>query len=149
MTILEAIKQANTAAEIPNFSFANLQSFNSFHVDSFNYEDWPRNVVAPFTIQGTFDGGPHTSETLIIEGFIVRRINQDTNDWRHESVEPDFIEPMRVMARKFIRKLLDSDIVDPQRNAAGYTIQAEYMLLNSHLFGVGYRAQIPIMKNVC
>lgn len=148
MTILEAIKQANSEAEIPNFSFANIQSFNSFQ-DSFNYEDWPRNVVAPFTIQGTFDGGPHTSETLIIEGFILRRINQDTNDWRHEKIEPDFIEPLRIMGRKFIRKLLDSNIVDPQRNAASYTIQAEYMFLPSHLFGVSYKAQIPIMRNVC
>lgn len=148
ITILEAITLANTDAGIPNLSFANLQEFNAFHVDSFNYEDWPRNVVVPFDINGNFDG-IRAVETLVLRGWVLRRIPEDTNDWRSVQVEPLYIEPMRVLARKFIRRVLDSEIIDAEREQATYTLRAEYMFLSSHLFGVSYQAQIPIMKNVC
>lgn len=148
-TILQAIQQATEDAGIRALSFASLQEFNAF-MDSFRFEDWPRNVVAPPSINGAFRGtnGIRASETLILEGFILRRISEDTNDWRSVKIEPDYIEPMRVLARKFIRRMLDSEIVDPEGEAS-YSIVPEYMFLNQHLFGVGYRAQIPIMKNVC
>lgn len=148
MTILEAIQQATTEIkDIKGLSFANLQEFNAF-MDSFTFNDWPRNIVVPPDIDGTFDG-IRAGETLILRGWILRRINEDTNDWRSVKLEPDYIEPMRVLARKFIRRMLDSGIIDPQREEARYSIKAEYMFLSKHLFGVSYQASIPIMKNVC
>jgi hypothetical protein len=147
VTILQSIQQANTEAGIRALSFANLQEFNAF-MDSFNFEDWPRNVVVPPVVNGTFNG-IKAAETLVLRGWVLRRIPEDTNDWRSVQLEPDYISPMRDFARKFVRKMLDSDIVDPSRDPASYTITPEYMFLNQHLFGVSYQAQIPIMKNVC
>ena len=147
MTILEAIQLSTTDAGIRELSFANLQEFNSF-MDSFNFEDWPRNIVVPPVVNGTFNG-IKAAETLVLRGWVLRRISEDTNDWRSVLLEPDYISPMRDFARKFIRRMLDSEIVDPSRDPATYTITPEYMFLNQHLFGVSYQAQIPIMKNVC
>ena len=147
MTILEAIQLSTTDAGIRELSFANLQEFNSF-MDSFNFEDWPRNIVVPPVVNGTFNG-IKAAETLVLRGWVLRRISEDTNDWRSVLLEPDYISPMRDFARKFIRRMLDSEIVDPSRDPATYTITPEYMFLNQHLFGVSYQAQIPIIKNVC
>lgn len=148
MTILEAIQQSTAdVKDIKGLSFANLQEFNAF-MDSFNFEDWPRNIVVPPVVNGTFSG-IKAAETLVLRGWILRRINEDTNDWRSVKLEPDYIEPMRVLARKFIRRMLDTEIIDPSREQATYTITPEYMFLTKHLFGVSYSAQIPIMKNVC
>ena len=147
MTILEAIQLSTTDAGIRELSFANLQEFNSF-MDSFNFEDWPRNIVVPPVVNGTFNG-IKAAETLVLRGWVLRRISEDTNDWRSVLLEPDYISPMRDFARKFIRRMLDSEIVDPSRDPATYTITPEYMFLNQHLFGVSYQAQIPITKNVC
>lgn len=147
VTILDAIQLATTDAGIRNLSFAQLHEFNSF-MDSFNWKDWPRNVVIPPTVNGTFDG-IRAEETLVLRGWVLRRIEQDTSDYRSVKLEPDYISPMRDLARKFIRRMLDSGIVDPGRDTATYTIVPEYAFLNQHLFGVSYQAQIPIMKNVC
>lgn len=149
MTILEAIQQSTAdVKDIKGLSFANLQEFNAF-MDSFNFEDWPRNVVVPPVVNGTFNG-IRSRETLILRGWVLRRIPEDTNDWRSVKLEPDYIEPMRILARKFIRRMLDqNDLIDPERDEATYTITPEYMFLTKHLFGVSYQAQIPIMKNVC
>ena len=117
-------------------------------MDSFTFSDWPRNIVVPPVINGVFRG-IKGAETLVLRGWVLRRIPQDTNDWRSVKLEPDYIDPMRVLARKFIRRMLDSEIVDTDREEASYTITPEYMFLNQHLFGVSYQAQIPIMKNAC
>lgn len=146
-TILQAIQLSTTDAGIKNLSFANLQEFNAFH-DSFQFEDWPRNVVVPPGITGTFNG-IKGAEVLILRGWVLRRINEDTNDWRSVQIEELYTSPMRELARKFIRRMLDSEIVDTERDAATYRIDPEYMFLHSHLFGVSYQASIPIMKNVC
>jgi len=147
VTILESIQSATTDAGIRGLSFANLQEFNAF-MDSFQFEDWPRNIVVPPVVNGVFDG-IRGGETLILRGWVLRRISEDTNDWRSVKLEPDYIEPMRVLARKFIRRMLDSEIVDAEREDVSYSITPEYMFLPAHLFGVSYQAQIPIFKNVC
>lgn len=148
MTILDAIKLANSEAGIANLSFADIQEFNSIQTDAFTYEDWPRNVIVPYSIRGVFTG-IRAAETILLIGYVLRRIPEDTNDVRSIDSEPLYISPMRELARKFIRRLLDTEIIDTEREDVTYTIDPEIRFLNSHLFGVRYTAQIPVMKNVC
>lgn len=147
VTLLDAIELATKDAGIRNLSFAQTHEFNAF-MDSFNWKDWPRNVVTPPTVNGTFDG-IRAVETLVLRGFVLMRLQEDTSDYRSVKIEPDYISPMRDLARKFIRRMLDSAIVDTEREQATYSIVPEYAFLNQHLFGVSYQAQIPIIKNVC
>jgi len=147
MTVLEALEEANNIQGIKGLSFASLQEFNSFK-DSFNYLDWARNIVVPIALTGTIE--PHrTAEILIIQGWMLTRINQDTNDFRSVKIEDDYIDQMRKAARKFILNLVESDLTNPQVANIGYRITPEYQFLDAHLFGVSYSLQWPVNGKLC
>ena len=147
MTILETLESATLSAGMKGLSFANLQELNSF-LDSFNFQDYPRNVIVPFTVNGTVKNN-RLKEVLPIRGWVLRRIAQDTNDFRSVKIEPEYIDPMRVLARAFIKELLASDLVDAEVEDVTYTITAEYMFLSAHLFGVSYQINWPITGKIC
>lgn len=50
-TIIETLQEATDDAGFQGLSFANLQEFNAF-MDSFTFEEYPRNVIVPFTMNG-------------------------------------------------------------------------------------------------
>jgi hypothetical protein len=147
MSLLEALQEANNIPGIKGLSFAQLQEFASFQ-DSFNFEDWPRNIVVPIVLDGTLSSN-RAVEIIRVEGWMVTRINQDTNDYRSVKIEPDYIAPMRAAARKFIVALADSDLTDPQSENISYHIESEYQWLHTHLFGVFYTMRWPVRSNVC
>ena len=147
-TLLESLQEANNAVKgIKGLSFANLQEFASFQ-DSFNFNDWPRNIVLPPDLSGSLLNG-YTKEIVRIQGWMVTRINQDTNDYRSVKIEPDFIAPMREAARKFITQLINSDLTDAEAKGVSYRIQSEYQWLHSHLFGVFYSLDWPVRRGAC
>src|SRR6188768_3626536 len=146
-SILEAAVEANNIPGIKGLSFASLQEFNSFK-DSFNYLDWPRNIIVPFALDGVVEAN-RTAEVINIQGWMITRINQDTNDFRSLKIEPDFIEPMRKAARKFILNLVDSDLTNPQVTNINYRIVPEYQFMDAHLFGVSYSFRWPINGRLC
>ena len=146
-TVLEAAVEANNIPGIKGLSFASLQEFNSFK-DSFNYLDWPRNIIVPFALDGVVEEH-RTAEVINIQGWMITRINQDTNDFRSLKIEPDFIEPMRKAARKFILNLVDSDLTNPQVTNINYRIVPEYQFMDAHLFGVSYSFRWPINGRLC
>lgn len=147
MSILEELQEANKAAKVKDLSFANLQEFNSF-MDSFTFLEYPRNIVVPFSLNGTFVAN-RVKDVIPLQGWMITRIKEDTNDWRSVKLEPDYIAPMRSLARKFLIHLLNSDITDPEVANVSYSITPEYMFLSSHLFGVSYRMNWPVAGKLC
>lgn len=148
MTLLEALEEANNSIQgVKGLSFANIQEFNSFQ-DSFNFQDWPRNIIVPPDLTGTVLDY-RVKEVIKIQGWMVRRINEDTNDYRSVKIEPDTIAPMRAAARKFVLALINSDLTDAEAKNISYRIQSEYQWLSSHLFGVFYHLDWPVRANVC
>lgn len=148
ITLLEALQEANSATPgIKGLSFANIQEFASFQ-DSFNFQDWPRNIIVPPNLSGTITDY-RVNEVINIQGWMVTRINQDTNDYRSVKIEPDFIAPMRAAARKFILKLVDSELTNSEAKTINYRIGSEYQWLHSHLFGVFYSLDWPVRAKLC
>lgn len=149
MSVLTALQTANTQAGITGLSFANLQEFNSF-MDSFNFTDYPRNIVVPFDLDGEFLNN-RAKTTILIRGWILTRINQDTNDWRSLDLESLYIDPMRTLAMKFIKSLLNSEeiTIDPEVERVRFHVKPEYMFLHAHLFGVSYSVNLPGVDRVC
>jgi hypothetical protein len=147
VTILEAIQEANTATKNKGLSFANLQEFNAFH-DSFTHLEYPRNVVVPFAFNGTFLSN-RSADIIVLQGWMLTRLKQDTNDWRSVDLEIDYIAPMRAMARKFLINVVNSDLTNPEVTNVTYSIRPEYMFLSSHLFGVSYQMNWPINSKFC
>lgn len=150
MTLLEAIQEANTAAGIDagSLAFAQLQEFNSF-MDSFEFDDYPVNVVVPIEINGVITEPYRIKDVAVIQGWMLTRIAQDTNDYRSVQIEPTYINPMRILAKKFMVALLNTDIIDPEVSNVSYSIMPEYQFLNAHLFGVSYRINLPVHSRVC
>jgi hypothetical protein len=149
VTILEALQTANDEAGIRTLSFANLQEFQAFQ-DSFRFEEWPVNVVVPITINGTIDQNIGTDKDIYpIQGWILTRIKSEPELYRSKKMEIEYIAPLRILAKKFIKNLAASEIVDPEVTTVPYSIRAEYMFLNNLAFGVAYTASIPLSQNVC
>ncbi len=147
MTILEGIQEANTAAQIQTLSFATLQEFNSF-MDSFTFDKYPVNVVVPIVVRSTFKNN-RVKDVFALQGWVLTRIPEDTNNFRSPAMEENYLAPMRNKARKFIRALLNTDMIDPEVEDVAASFTPEYMFLAAHLFGVSYDASIPINSQVC
>jgi hypothetical protein len=150
MKVLEAIQAANTTAiGADSLSFANLREFQSFQ-DSFEFDDYPRNIVLPFDSNGTTNSNGIRKAVIPLQGWILTRVSEDTNDWRSLEMETTYLEPMRDLAIAFLKELYRSEIIDHMRSAEiTDVIRPEYMFLNAHLFGVNYTVQLPIIQNVC
>lgn len=147
MSILEAIQEANADIAVRGLTFANLQEWNSF-ADSFTFEEYPRNIVVPFTVNSIYLDN-RIKDTAIIQGWMITRIDEDTNDWRSVLLEPKYMDPMRQLAKKFIRRLLDTDIIDPEVQNVSARFVPEYMWLSKHLFGVSYTVNLPLVSRIC
>jgi hypothetical protein len=147
VTILQAAQEANTAAGIRNFAFANLTEFNSFK-DGFNELEYPINVMVPFTVNSQFLSRG-IKNSVLIRGWVLTRLREDTNDFRSLKIEPDYINPMRELAMTFVRRLLDSDVIDSEVENVNATFVPEYQFLDSHLFGVSYSLTLPTKAHIC
>jgi hypothetical protein len=147
VTILQAAQEANTAAGIRNFAFANLTEFNSFK-DGFNELEYPINVMVPFTVNSQFLSRG-IKNSVLIRGWVLTRLREDTNDFRSLKIEPDYINPMRELAMTFVRRLLDSDVIDSEVENVNAKFVPEYQFLDSHLFGVSYSLTLPTKAHIC
>lgn len=147
MTILEAIDEAHEATGIITpVSFANIKEFQSF-LDSFSYDKFPINVVVPFTSNGTHISGRRKA-VIPLQGWILTMVNVETLDLRSRQAE-EFVEPMRHLAIKFLNRLLDTEVTDPEVEEVSDTIVPEYAFLSQKLFGVSYTMNWPVVENVC
>lgn len=148
-TILEAITTANNEAGIRTLSFANLQEFQAF-MDSFQFVEYPINVVVPFTVNGTTNMTTGIRKAVVpLQGWILTRVSEEPEDLRTKAAEEKYLHPMRVLAKKFIRRFLESDIIDAETNSVTDSIRPEYMFLNAKTFGVSYTLNVSIRDNVC
>jgi len=147
VTILQATTEANTAAGIKNFVFADLTEFNSFK-DGFNELDYPINVMVPFTVNSLFLNN-RIKNSVLIRGWVLTRLREDTNDFRSVKIEPDYINPMRMLAMKFVRRILDSEVIDSESEGVSATFVPEYQFLDAHLFGVSYSFTLPTKAHIC
>lgn len=148
-TILQTLEAANESAGIRTFAFADIREFNSFN-DSFKFEEYPINVVLPFSINGNLNQDQiAVRQVVAITGWILTRITEDTNDVRKKELEAKYMEPMRSLAKKFMISLSQSDIVDSEVQQLAYTIRPEYYFLKDHLFGCTYTLNLPLQSRIC
>lgn len=148
MTILEAIQEANSEADIRTLAFANIEEFNTF-IDSFKYSDYPINIVVPFTSNGSTTSGRRRKAIIPLQGWVLTRISEEPLDLRSVKAEHDYVEPMRAKAITFISELLKTDVTDPEVQNVSDTIRPEFAFLSMHLFGVSYTMNWPVVENVC
>ena len=148
-TILETVEDANVTAGIRTLSFANLREFQSF-MESFTFQEWPINILVPFTVNGTTNMSTGIRKASVsLQGWVLTRVKIDPNDYRTRAMEATYLNPMRTLAKKFIKAMINSDIVDRDVDTISDTITPEYKFLNGLTFGVSYVLNLPIRDNVC
>lgn len=148
MTILEALQEATEKAGIPTFSFANLREFNAF-MESFRFDQYPVNVVVPYTENGQWVNGRRKS-VIPLQGWVLKPTPYDgIEDIRTAGAHKEYIEPMKKKAIAFIKHLLNTEIIDPEVVTPTDVISPEYAFLSQHVFGVSYTINLPIVKGVC
>lgn len=147
MTILEAIEQANETVGIRSFRFANLSEFNKF-LESFEFEDYPCHVVVPFeTRQEWYNNRIYN--VAVIQGWVLKRIDEDTTNFKAAEIEALHIAPMRAKAKNLIREMVESDVTNPEVERVTSSIKPEYGQLTASLFGVSYTLNWPIAEGIC
>jgi hypothetical protein len=102
----------------------------------------------PFTVNSQFLSRG-IKNSVLIRGWVLTRLREDTNDFRSLKIEPDYINPMRELAMTFVRRLLDSDVIDSEVENVNATFVPEYQFLDSHLFGVSYSLTLPTKAHIC
>lgn len=151
MTILEAIESASKSTDgIRKIIFADIREVNSF-VDSFEFLDWPIHIIEPFETNVTF-AGPRAKTKIQLHGWIMRRMDEDTNDFRSRDVEDKFLAPMRNLAIAYLKKLIQTDanqIIDREEAIPSINIKPEYMFTAQHAIGVSYQVILPVTESIC
>ena len=147
-TLLQAVEWSNQQAGIKpgSFQFARLDSWNEFK-DSFNFNDYPAHVTMPWETKMVWLNG-RVKSVMNMEGWIITRVPQKATDYKEKKMEELYLQPMRVIAKSFIRNLLDCEIIDQEVTPVNVTITPEYMWLDANLFGVSYKASIPVLEQV-
>lgn len=153
MTIFEAIECANKSVNgIRNFRFAQITEFNSY-VDSFKFEDWPIHILVPFIITGVpSQPGGRIVKTVQVDGFFMKRIPEDTNNWRSPKIEQEHIQPMRKLCEDYLIALIRTDdvqMINREAQLQPWTIRPEFMFTAQHALGVSYSVLIPIVDAAC
>lgn len=148
MTELEVIEEANESADIRTFRFADISEFNAF-MDSFNFDEYPINILVPFDNNGTWVGGRRKA-VIPLQGWVLTKITEDTVNVRTQKAEHDYIAPMRTKAKKFLFAVMNSDLTDTDSQVQSITdsIRPAYAFLNQRAFGVSYRLNWPISETV-
>jgi hypothetical protein len=148
MTVLEVLQSATEAAGITtDLQFADIREFNTF-VDSFSFNQYPVNVVEPFQDNGNWRNGGRRG-TIVLRGWVLTRISEDTNDYRSKKLEEDYLNEMRLRAKVFIQAVINSQLTDPEAQNITDSIRPEYAFLNMHTFGVSYQLNWPIKEFIC
>lgn len=149
MTLIETAEAANKAAGIRTMAFANIREAQDF-MASFTFQEYPVNILLPFTVNGTNNLTSGIRKAVLpLQGWVLTRFTEDPNDMRTRKSEDKYLSPMRTLAKKFIKRFLESDIIDPETTSVTDTIRPEYLFLNQQTIGVAYTANIPIRDNVC
>lgn len=146
MTILDNVTQANVEANLPDFSFCEIDEFQKF-VDSFKAADGAIHVIRPFEEQGTWIGGRRKA-IVPIEGWVLTLLKEESVDFRSAAIENTYLQPMRKLAKQFLWKLMNTDMVDDEVKEIRDVISPEYAFTQQRLFGVRYRIQLPILEGV-
>lgn len=146
-TILQALEQAHKDAHIKTpLQFVKIDEFQAF-LDSFNFDEFPVNVIVPFTNNGNRTDSRRKA-TVPLQGWMLVEIDDDTINVRTAKAYHDYVEPMTNLAIKFLTRLLEQDIIDAEVSNVTDSITPTFAFLSKRLFGVQYTMNIPIMENV-
>ncbi len=143
-TLMDAVRWANDQAGINDLVLANISEAKKF-LESFKAGQYPANIIEPFKQNGTLSKNTGIRKAIVpLQGWVMMRTKENQIDYRSAKVEDLYIEPCRVLAARFLKKLMETDVIDLQVLNITDTINPEYFFLNQQLMGVSYTCNLPI-----
>jgi hypothetical protein len=149
MTILSAIEavRTNMAAAIPTFIYCDLNEAN-IEADFKAVTDYPLMILLPFAPVDIPGKSGKLKTTANLTFFLLGKHEQATSEHKASEVETAVVAPMRLLARRFVHKLGEHSIIDPESNGIqSVTYNPTYMQLDANLHGVEVVFTIPVMEN--
>jgi len=148
-TIQEVVADLTTPCA---FFYANLYEANGeLGIPEFSEgKDTFFVYIPPFEVVDTVDMNGLIHTVFTMQFFLMRRLELPTTDYRSQDIDP-VMDEMRTLARQFIHKLEEQDIVEKGGPAEGITerkITSEYGWVDHHLFGVSCTCEVPLMQGL-
>jgi hypothetical protein len=154
MTILEALEEVKTNMYgIATQHYASLEEAN-VPADFYETADYPLQVILPFVPVDNLAESGALKTTVELHFFILNKYTaQKTVEFKAREVETAVIAPMRLLARKFMHKLGEHSILDPEVKNAITNVRyiPAYSSMDADLHGVEVIAQLAVMErpSVC
>jgi len=134
MTIHEAIEQeVGNLTTATRYVYADLEEANSTIFDKITSGSFPVCLVIPFDINDT------RTESLVssaeVNALFLSSANQSTIDKPQAEIESEIIAPMRAIAREFINRLDENDIIDGAGIESVTHRSVHQAVMDAHLYG--------------
>lgn len=149
MTILSAVEAVRTdmAAAIPTFIYCDLNEAN-LEADFVAVNEFPLMVLLPFAPVDTPSRSGKLKTTANLTFLLLGKHEQATSEHKASEVETAVIAPLRLIARRFVHKLNEHSIIDPESaGITSVTYNPTYMLTDANLHGIEIVFNIPVMEN--
>jgi hypothetical protein len=146
MTTLEALEEVQTAG-INTILYADPFEAN-YLTDKLLTAEMPVLLIMPIKITDNISKTGALKSTFPFEAMLLTKDpTQATTDYAARDIENRLIAPMRLLARKYMHKLNEHEIIDPE--GAGITAieyTPVYSENDANLFGVRINANVPVME---
>lgn len=135
-TLLETFETecANLSTKT-RFEYATLEEANANIFDKLQAGDFPVLLILPFDTVDDRTNGSVTSSAEIDAIFLSRYTSKETIDVITKDIENTIIAPMRSLAREWINRVDDNDIINEDGITEDTHRSTHEPLMDSHLFG--------------
>ena len=136
-TLLSAIEEevGNLTTRV-TFHYSDLEESNAMIYDRLQPSDFPACLILPIDITDSErEHGKliHTAEVNAI--FLNRFTNEATIDKSISEINTQFVEPMTTLARQFINRLDENDIIEGTGIDSVVHRSTHQALFDAHLYG--------------
>jgi hypothetical protein len=136
-TILEAIEEelSNMTPSV-QFHYEDLELANATIFDKLSNSSFPLCLVLPFDINDVSrENGKVKSEAEINAIFLNKITGQATIDEETFKIDSELVSPMRTLARQFINRLDEKDIIDEDGITSVVHRSTHQAITDAHLYG--------------
>jgi len=149
MTIIQALQEVNASmSRSLTLIYADMNEAN-LDADKLVLSELPVNIILPITVTDAPGTSGVLKSSFELNAFFLNKSNNVTTDFKSIEIENEVITPMRVLAREFMFRLNEHDIIDPEtKGLTSIVYQPVYSSMDANLFGVWAKATVPVMEQI-
>ncbi len=136
MTILETIQdEVSNLSTRTRFEYEDLEAANATIFDKLQSGDFPVCLILPFDIQDVDRENGSVKSSAEINAIFLNRIPQADIDKPSLEVDQQVVASMRTLAREFINRMDDSDIIQGAGITSVVHRSVHQAIMDAHLYG--------------